>query len=172
MMETAMDRGERQAPVRLGVWAAPGEDRSGEHYLVGTGVLSYKVLADDSQGSLVAIEEVLDDRGGPPRHLHRYQDELFYVLEGQFHFEIGGERFLLEPGGSAFGPRGVPHGWAFVGEGTGRILFVFTPAGRMEACFREVGRRNAVAPQDPGFWPPFELELMGPPLDLPSPVER
>jgi quercetin dioxygenase-like cupin family protein len=135
-------------------------------------VISYKVLADDSQGSLLAIEQVLDAKGGPPRHLHRYQDEWFYVLEGQYRFEIGGERFLLGPGGSAFGPRGVAHGWGFIGEGTGRILFVFTPAGRMEAFFREVGRRKAVAPQDPGFWPPFELELMGPPLDLPSPVER
>jgi quercetin dioxygenase-like cupin family protein len=163
-METATDRAERQAPVGRGVSAAPGEDRSGEHYFVGTGVLSYKVLADDSQGSLVAIEQVLQDQGGPPRHLHRDQDEWFYVLEGKFHFEIGGEQFLLEPGGSAFGPRGISHAWAFVGEGTGRMLFVFTPAGRIEAFFREVGRRKAVAPQDPAFWPPYELELMGPPL--------
>jgi quercetin dioxygenase-like cupin family protein len=164
-METATDRAERPALVRQGIWAAPGEDRLGEHYFIGTGVISFKVLADDSQGSLLALEQVLHDRGGPPRHLHRHQDEWFYVLEGQFRFEIGGEQFLLGPGGSAFGPRGVPHGWAFVGESTGRILFVFTPAGRMEAFFHEVGRRQAMAPQDPAFWPPFELELVGPPLN-------
>lgn len=171
-METATDRAQRPAPVRQGIWASPGEDRIGEHYFIGTGVISFKVLTDDSQGSLLALEQVMKDRGGPPRHLHHYQDEWFYVVEGQYRFEIGGKHVLLERGGAAFGPRGVPHAWAFVGEGAGRILFVFTPAGRMQDFFREVGRREAVAPQDPAFWPPYELELMGPPLEIPSLVNR
>ena len=165
-MNTATDRAERPASGRQGIWTTRDEDRAGEHYFIGTGVISFKVLTDDSQGSLLVVEQVLRDRGGPPRHLHHYQDEWFYVVEGQYRFEIGDEQFLLEPGGSAFGPRGVSHAWAFVGEGTGRILFVFTPAGRIEAFFHEVGRLKAVAPQDPAFWPPFELELVGPPLDI------
>lgn len=78
-----------------------------------------------------------------------------------------GEQFLLEPGGSAFGPRGVPHAWAFVGGDTGRIVFVFTPAGRIEAFLRAVSRTGAMAPQDPAFWTPYDMQLVGPPLNVP-----
>jgi mannose-6-phosphate isomerase-like protein (cupin superfamily) len=163
-MKAVAERAERSRAVRQEIWTAPGEDRCGEHYFIGTGVLSCKVLTDDSQGSLAALELVQQDSGGPARHLHHHQDEWFYVVEGEYLFEVGSEQFLLRPGGSALGPRGIPHTWSFLGEGTGRILFVLTPAGRIEAFFRELGRLEAIAPQDPAFWPPYEMELVGPPL--------
>ena len=78
--------------------------------------------------------------------------------------EIGDERYLLGPGILAFGPRGVPHCWANVSEGPGRITFVFTPAGHAEAFFLEITKANAMAPTDPAFWLPFEMALVGPPL--------
>ena len=88
------------------------------------------------------------------------------MIEGQYLLEIDGEQFLLEPRGSAFGPRGVPHAWAFVGEGTGRLAFVLTPAGRIEAFFRELSRMEAMAPRDPAFWTQYDMQLLGPPLDI------
>ena len=42
-------------------------------------------------------------------------------MEGEFIFEIGQERFTLKPGDSLLGPRKVPHAWAHVGDGRGRI---------------------------------------------------
>jgi hypothetical protein len=78
--------------------------------------------------------------------------------------DVGGEQFLLTAGESAFGPRGVPHAWAFVGEQTGRITFVVTPAGQLEPFFYELSRLGATAPANPDFWPPFDMELVGPPL--------
>jgi quercetin dioxygenase-like cupin family protein len=98
--------------------------------------------------------------------VHHNQDEWFYVVQGEYIVEIGGERFHLSPGDSAFGPRGVPHGWAHVGDGPGRIAFAIAPAGRLEAFFREIARSDAMAPQDPAFWPPYDMELAGPPLAL------
>ena len=41
----------------------------------------------------------------------------------------------LKAGDSALGPKGVPHAFAFAGSGTGRILILYAPAGRMEAYF-------------------------------------
>lgn len=165
-MEIATDRTDTTGPVTQGVFVAPGADRLGERHFVGTGVMSFKVLTEDSKGTLAAFEQVNHAKGGPARHLHHQQDEWFYVVEGQYLLEVGGEQFLLEPGGSAFGPRGVPHAWAFVGGDTGRIVFVFTPAGRIEAFLREVSRTGAMAPQDPAFWTPYDLKLVGPPLDV------
>jgi hypothetical protein len=80
------------------------------------------------------------------------------TLEGEFLFEVGAERFQLHLGESLLAPRRVPHVWAFVGEGRGRILVAFFPAGKMEAFFREVTRANAMPPQDPGLWRAHGME--------------
>src|SRR5579871_939892 len=45
-----------------------------------------------------------------------------------------------------------------VGEGCGRILVAFFPAGKMEAFFREVTRANAMPPQDPGIWRAYGMK--------------
>ena len=61
-------------------------------------------------------------------------------------------------------PRRVPHVWAYVGNATGRLLIAFTPAGRMEAFFREVAKANTMPPQDAALWRAYGMELLGPPL--------
>ena len=95
--------------------------------------------------------------------MHYDQDEWFYAIEGEFIFEIGQERFALKPGYSLLGPRLVPHVWAHLGDARGRILIAFTPAGKMEAFFRDVTKANAMPPQDPGLWRAHGMELLGPP---------
>ncbi len=80
--------------------------------------------------------------------------------------EVGDERYRLGPGDSAFSPRGVPHVWAHVSDGPGRIAFVLAPAGRAEAFFHEITKADAMAPQDAAFWPPYDMALAGPPLDV------
>jgi quercetin dioxygenase-like cupin family protein len=81
-----------------------------------------------------------------------------YVAEGEYVVEVGPDRFRLHPGDSAFGPRGVPRAWSFVGDRSGRIIFSLSPAGRREAFFRALGQINAMAPQDPAFWPPLAVD--------------
>jgi mannose-6-phosphate isomerase-like protein (cupin superfamily) len=146
-------------------------DRFGERHDLGIGGLTFKVVGQDCHGGLLAVELAHHTAGGPPRHVHHEQDEWFYVLEGQYLVEVGGELFRLESGDSAFGPRAVPHTWAFAGGQQGRMMFVVTPAGQLEAFLRELSRMGAMAPQDPAFWPPYGMELVGPPLDLGSGME-
>ncbi len=144
-----------------------GEDRFAEHRSLGIGDLTFKVTTADSGGALLVCEIAHHAKGGPPRHIHHNQDEWFLVIEGEYIIEIGGEPFRLMSGDSAFGPRGVPHGWAHVGDGSGRIAFVAAPAGRLEEFFLEITKANAMAPQDPAFWPPYDMTLTGPPLGIP-----
>jgi len=143
-----------------------GQDRFGEQRSLGISSIAFKVCPQDSAGILV-IENTFHEKGGPARHLHTSQDEWFYVVEGEFIFEVGAERFTLRPGDSLLGPRQVPHVWAYTGGGHGRILIAFTPAGKMEAFFREVTKANAMPPQDPALWRAHEMELLGPPLAVP-----
>ena len=147
-------------------WVARDADRLGEHLGRGIARVYFKVSTADSHGSLLVVEMTHHAKGGPVRHFHYEQDEWFYVVEGEYVFEVGQERIRLKPGDSVYGPRKVPHVWAFVGDQFGRILFVFTPAGQMEAFFREPGKADARPPQDPAYYRAYGLEMVGPPLAI------
>ncbi|MGE5224174.1 MAG: cupin domain-containing protein [Omnitrophica WOR_2 bacterium] len=142
-----------------------GRDKYGEYRGLGISSINFKVTAQDSAGVLI-IENTFREKGGPARHLHYNQDEWFYIVEGEFIFEVGQEKFQLSPGDSLLAPRKVPHVWAYTGGTGGNILIAFLPAGKMESFFREVTKANAMPPQDPELWRAHEMELLGPPLPV------
>ena len=141
-----------------------GEDRLDEAHSLGITSIAFKVLTRDTNNELFIIEHTTRQKGGPPRHIHPHQDEWFYVIEGEFLFEVGHDRVTLRPGGSILAPRNLPHAWAFVGNNGGRMLISYTPAGKMEAFFREVTKGNSMPPQDEALFEKFDLILTGPPL--------
>ena len=141
------------------------EDRFGETRGLGISTIHFKVTHQDSD-KLFVLENVFHAKGGPAKHLHYDQDEWFCALEGEFLIEVGQTRYTLKPGDSLLAPRQVPHVWAHVGEGRGRIQIVFSPPGKMEAFFREVTKANAMPSQDPALWRAHGMELLGPPLKL------
>lgn len=143
-----------------------GEDWFGEQRGLSMSQIDFKVVSPGEQGMLV-LENTFQAWGGPPRHLHFDQDEWFYVVEGSFIFEVGATAYRLQPGDSLLAPRRVPHVWAFAGEGRGRILVGFTPAGQMEDFFRRYMRGSVMPPKDPEIWRAHGMELLGPPLALP-----
>jgi hypothetical protein len=50
-------------------------------------------------------------------------------MSGEITFKTGDEVTVGGPGTCAFLPRGVPHAWKNTGGETGRVLFLYTPAG-------------------------------------------
>lgn len=143
-----------------------GQDRDGTHKTLGISTIDFKVTAKDSGGGLLVIENTNRGKGGPAKHLHHAQDELFYVIEGEYAIVVGTQRYELKAGDSILAPRQVPHVWAYVGDAIGRMLITFTPPGQMEAFFREVSKVNAMPPQDPALWRAHGMELLGPPLPV------
>jgi mannose-6-phosphate isomerase-like protein (cupin superfamily) len=68
---------------------------------------------------------------GPPRliappHLHRSDDEAWYVLEGMLHVRVGKEDVEAQAGSAVFVPRGTPHTYWNPGPGPTRYLLVMT----------------------------------------------
>jgi quercetin dioxygenase-like cupin family protein len=139
------------------------KDQYDENRSLGVSHINFKVSSQENQNILI-IENTFHAKGGPAKHLHYNQDEWFYIVEGEFIFELGQENMSLHPGDSLFAPRQIPHVWAYVGEGQGKILITFTPPGKMEAFFREVTKANAMPPQDPALWQAHDMKLVGPPL--------
>ena len=88
-----------------------------------------KAGTKQTDGALSVIELVIGPKQGPALHQHSREDELWFVLDGEFRFKAGGELFPASTGGMAFGPRGIPHCFQNVGDEAGRLLIVTTPAG-------------------------------------------
>ena len=91
----------------------------------------------DASGGALAL---LDERGRrgdmPPLHVHRRDEETFYVLEGELTLFVGGEQVALGPGQAALAPRDVPHAYRVESE-EAHWLVITTPAG-FDAFVREV----------------------------------
>jgi len=143
-----------------------GTDRFNQpRTIAGANQIAYKVSGHDTNGGLFIFEQVSLRKGGPPRHLHHRQEEWFYVMEGEYVFEVGQERMRLRPGDSLLAPRSVPHVWAYVGEAPGKILIGFQPAGKMETFFQEAAKISDFA-ADEKLYRACEMEVVGPPLSL------
>jgi quercetin dioxygenase-like cupin family protein len=62
-------------------------------------------------------------------HVHRVQEETFYVLEGECDWQVGGERVRAGKGTYLFVPPGVPHNIANSSEKPARVLMTVSPPG-------------------------------------------
>jgi quercetin dioxygenase-like cupin family protein len=104
-----------------------------------------QVLAstNDTNGVLGAVEVSGPGGAVPPLHVHRREDEAFYVLDGDYSIFIGDDVITASPGNWIWGPRGVPHGYQVHSE-RGRHLSLVMPGG-FEGFFEEV---SAIATPD------------------------
>jgi quercetin dioxygenase-like cupin family protein len=131
-------------PTGVGVKVAALESRIGRALKLPDGSpLFIKVTTEDSGGAFFLTEQPSGRKGGPPKHFHVEEDEWFYCLAGEYIVEVGATRFELKAGDSVFGPRRVPHAFAFVGNTPGRLMVGFTPAGRIEQFFRDLDARGS-----------------------------
>lgn len=85
-----------------------------------------KANRDLTGGQFSLIEQIIPAGFESPWHMHHSEDEAFYVIEGQMSVITEGASTLLQAGGFAFGPRGIPHGFRIEGEGPARILLMTT----------------------------------------------
>jgi len=100
-----------------------------------------RVPSEATGGAYSLLEEIpplLDT----PLHVHRDEDELFYVLEGEHVFQVGDDEYAVGPGGVVFAPRDVPHAQRRIVPGRGRHLVLVSPGG-FEGFFRELAGAEA-----------------------------
>lgn len=127
-----------------------------------------KVSTKDTDGDLYVYESTRIKKGGPALHLHYDQDEIWYVLEGEFLIKVGDQLYKVKAGDTVFGPRGIPHAFAKTNEGNARLLMTFQPAGKMEEFFiaTSEGKLGKMTPQEQDeFRKQHGFEKVGPALD-------
>jgi quercetin dioxygenase-like cupin family protein len=92
------------------------------------GLCTIKASGESTAGR-VAVTENWAPRGhGSPLHVHRNEDEWFYVLSGELTLWVGGETIVATSGSFVYGPRDVPHTFMVTSD-EARFLLVVEPAG-------------------------------------------
>lgn len=140
---------------------AAGKDRLNETHSRGYSSILFKVLPRETSNGLFVIEHMNLVNGGPPLHMHPYQEEYFYLISGEVRFALGDQRLVLRAGDSVLGPRGIPHTFAAVEGKPSHMLIAFSPAGKMEEFLRATAVPTPPR-QDAAFWRRFDIELLGP----------
>ena len=91
----------------------------------------YRNLATGAQtgGAYALCEARVLPGGGPPPHVHRREDEAFFILEGAITFTLGERRVVATAGTFVQAPRDLPHAFKNDGAVPARMLIMVTPPG-------------------------------------------
>ncbi len=116
------------------------------------------------------------EKGGPGLHIHYSDDEIFYVVSGEFLFQIEEEYFLGKTGDTVFVPKGIAHTYANpIENNPGELLVIHNPISpnleKFYAVFCKTGYMNEQMLKD-NFEPEVLEDLMknnefvGSPIDI------
>lgn len=70
-------------------------------------------------------------------HFHKVHAEVFYVIEGQVEWTVGGETHLMGPGSLVYIPPDTVHSVKVVGDQKYRGLMIYQPGGYEKNIYRE-----------------------------------
>jgi quercetin dioxygenase-like cupin family protein len=109
---------------------------------------TFLATGEDTNGAYALIHATVPPGSGPPPHIHRREDEAFFILEGQVAVQVDGRTVSASAGTWLTLPKGTLH--AFKSEGTtpARMLILVIPSG-LDKFFEEVGyasREESVTP--------------------------
>lgn len=159
---------EAKSRTKKGFKVESGKDRFNQPIKYrGVNPNDVKISTKDTDGQLSVFEYVGFQKIGPQLHVHFDQDEIFYVVEGEFLFQIDTERMTLKAGDTIFLPRAVPHTWLQLSD-KGKLVYFLQPAGQMEEFFKKMNELQG---------PPSEaliqqihqahgMKVLGPPISL------
>ena len=91
--------------------------------------LIFKVTGENTNGAFDYFIVEVAPHGGPPLHVHHFQEETIHVLKGRFKIRIGDSIFYLNEGDFAYLPSKVPHAFLNLTDEGGEVIVVYTPGG-------------------------------------------
>ncbi|MCB0744565.1 MAG: cupin domain-containing protein [Ignavibacteriae bacterium] len=148
-----------------------GEARFKESYTmkgVTLNKLDIKISAKDTNGNLAVFEQTgHTPKGGPPLHIHPFQDEWFYVVEGEYLFQVGDEKFEMKSGDTIFLPRDIQHAFVQLTE-NGKMIVSYLPAGKMEDFFKATDKWTSPPSKEEivKVFADHDMKVVGPPLTV------
>jgi len=103
----------------------PGE---GKKVVLAGKPLAFLVTGQDSKHNCM-FDWTLPPGFSTGLHVHRVQEETFYVLEGECTWQIGDRQVRATPGTYVFIPPGVPHNIGNASDEPARMIMTVSPPG-------------------------------------------
>lgn len=126
------------------------------------------VSAAQTNNAFSLIDLITDFESGPPMHIHKEEDETFFIRTGRFAITVGDESFIVGPGDTTFAPRGIPHTWRCLSPEGGNVLLLVTPGPDFEGFAIEMSEHD-IFPLTPeslpiiiGLCDKYGMELLPP----------
>jgi quercetin dioxygenase-like cupin family protein len=116
-----------------------GESRNGAPFTVFGNLAYVKLSSRDTQGRFAICELIVEPNGGRPAQTHRYEDQWFYVIGGEIHFNAAGLRSVMTGGDSIYIPRHIPYRYDCASSTPARLLVVAVPGG-LDLFYAEASR--------------------------------
>jgi quercetin dioxygenase-like cupin family protein len=156
---------------KKGFKVSAGEGRIHGHIKlkgVNSNILDVKISGSDTDGQLAIFEQTSLSQGkGTPLHIHNSQDEVFYVIEGAYKFQVGEDKYDLTSGDTIFLPRNVAHAWTQVSE-KGKMNVLLQPAGKLENFFVTMAALDHEPSQKEiaKIFSDNDMQVVGPPIKI------
>lgn len=111
--------------------------------------LHCKISAIDTNEGLfiqTSTPKVFEHKGGPPPHIHQFEDEIIYIVSGEFIVHIDGKDYDVKTGDTAFIPKGTLHTVINPMENNpGMLMTIFQPAPKkVEAFFSYISEKGQI----------------------------
>ena len=71
--------------------------------------ITFLITGEQTGGAFFMAEVSVSPGGGPPPHIHRREEETFYLQQGSLTIQVGGETLQAAPGDFVYLPRGIMH---------------------------------------------------------------
>ena len=99
--------------------------------------VTHKLTHQQNGGAYYLFESEFDPGTGNRLHVHRYEDEVVYVLEGAIEIRLDNQKLQASAGGAAHLPKNIPHALYNPLKTPLRLLAIVIPGG-MEDFFDEL----------------------------------
>ncbi len=119
-----------------GLFVEPGQ---GHCYWFGQDLYTFKAVGEDTGEAYALCEIVVAPQGGTPGHRHSWENESFYVQDGEIEFQLDERTLVATAGTFLHSPKGQLHRFTNTTSVPAKMLVWVTPAG-FEKFIAEVGK--------------------------------
>jgi quercetin dioxygenase-like cupin family protein len=98
----------------------------------------HKLTEQHTGGAIYFFDSQFEPGDGNRLHVHRYEDEIAYVLEGALAVRLGDQELEMTAGEIAFLPKNIPHALRNPLSSPSKYLFAAIPGGYIEHWFEAV----------------------------------
>ncbi len=140
-------------------------------------LINIRVSGNDNSDGISVLEHRAYQNDSPPLHIHQNEDEVFYVLDGEFLFLIKDQKHHLKAGDILTAPKAIPHTYKIESSAGGRWITITNggdferfvkatgrPADKIELPERQKSPSKEAVKELTRKAAEFHIEIVGPPL--------